>query len=102
MFTINFHGRHQVEIATGRYCDNDQLYVCLEQHGELFAGVSVCFPGISLKPDEFIFKTYGENTGLFQAMIDAERVVMVNLIDTPMDFLPVCRLSESFDVSPDC
>jgi hypothetical protein len=93
MITIQHHGPQRVKIITGRYCDDNQLYVTLDQNGELYADLSVCLVGVPLDDDEFVFKTYGENQGLYQAMIDAEKIRMVRIINHSLGDLPVCRLT---------
>jgi len=93
MFTLYHHGRQQVEIITGRYVDDDQLYVSLDQNGELYADLSVCLPGVSLASEEFVFKTYSGNEGLLPAMLSTGKIGIVRTISHPIGALPVCRLT---------
>ena len=92
MFTLHHHGPQQVTLITGRYVDDDQLYVSLEQNGDLYADLSVCLPGVPLASDEFVFKTYSGNEGLLNAMLVAGRLEIVRTIIHPIGFPPVCRL----------
>ncbi|MGB7324205.1 MAG: hypothetical protein WBD31_05000 [Rubripirellula sp.] len=93
MFTIYHHGQQRLELITGRYNDDNQLYVSLEQDGELYADLSVCLPGVPLADGEFIFKTYSGNEGLLEAMMYTGRIKVVRTVNPPMGMLPVCRLT---------
>ena len=94
MFTIHHGGPQQVELITAHYEDNDQLYVALEQGDELYADLSVCVPGVTLKRDEFVFKTYSENEGLLKAMLYTGKIKLVRTIDHALGTLPICLLCD--------
>ncbi|EMI16458.1 hypothetical protein RMSM_06616 [Rhodopirellula maiorica SM1] len=94
MFNLYHHGQQHVKIFTGRYADNDQLYVALEdKNGELYADLSVCISGIPLARDEFVFKTYSGNEGLLEAMMHTRRIRVVRIVNPTLGMLPVCRLT---------
>lgn len=92
MFTLYHHGPQQVELITRRYVDDNQLYVRLEQNGDLYADLSVCLPGLPLASDEFVFKTWSGNEGLLTAMLNTGKTEIVRTINHPLGDLPVCRL----------
>ena len=94
MFTLYHHGQQQVELVTGRYADDDQLYVTLNLiDGDRYADLSVCLSGFPLADDEFIFKTYSGNEGLLEVMMYTGRIKVVRKINPPLGILPVCRLT---------
>ncbi|KAA1258608.1 hypothetical protein LF1_11300 [Rubripirellula obstinata] len=93
MFNLYHHGQQRLDLITGRYTDNDQFYVALEEpNGDLYADLSVCLPEIPLADGEFIFKTYSGNEGLLEAMMHTRRIKVVRTVNTPLGMLPVCRL----------
>lgn len=94
MFSLYHHGQQRLAIITGRYTDNDQLYVALEEpNGDLYADLSVCLPEVPLVEGEFIFKTYSGNEGLLPAMMHTGIIKVVRTVKPPLGMLPVCRLT---------
>ncbi len=90
--TISHAGnRLTVSIHTGRYEHGDGLAVQLidEADGLPYATVSVNVEGLTLKDDEFVFKTYSENEGLLEELRAAGVVEFAGQLT---DFGPVCRL----------
>ncbi len=69
-FIIDHFGRQlTVNLVTAEYAENDRLAVQLFQDEELYAVVSVNVPEVDLDTEEFVFKTYTENEGLFEELL---------------------------------
>lgn len=86
---------HWLSVETGEY-SNGRLAVQLleEPDREYFATVSVNIEELDLSQDEFVFKTYSENGGLFEAMIAAGIVEPTGRV-VDLGFAgpqPICRL----------
>lgn len=65
-----------------------------EEDGTPYATASVNVEGVELAGDEFVFKTYSENEGLLQAMLQAGVIAMTGRY-AEVGFAgpqPVCRL----------
>jgi hypothetical protein len=93
MPTINFLGSSRdIDIETGRY-PNGRLAVQLLENGEDFATVSVNLPEEAIGTDEFAFKTYSENTGLFEELRRTKVIEHTRRVTRSM-LLPICRLTE--------
>ena len=62
--------------------------------GEPYTTVSVCVRGVRLANNEFIFKTYSENEGLFESMLKAGIVEETGRsVELAFgDPQPICRL----------
>ena len=97
MVRIDHYGLKEVEIVTGRY-QNGRLAVQLVCHGEGYATVSVNLPMEPLGHDEFVFKTYSENEGLYEELLRTGVIEWTGrTADTrTLGPLPVCRLTPSF------
>lgn len=90
--TISHCGRHvTVSIHADRYTHGGGLAVQLidEADGMPYATVSVNFEGLTLKDDEFVFKTYSENEGLLEELLAAD---VIGLTGQSTELGPVCRL----------
>lgn len=80
-----------VSVHTDHYRHGGGLAVeliCVED-GLSYAMVSINVEGARLADDEFVFKTYSENEGLLEDMLDAG---IVELTGRSMDLGPICRL----------
>jgi hypothetical protein len=84
----------RILVQRDRYSFGGNLAVLLfeEETGEPFATASVNVEGIELADDEFVFKTYSENEGLLEAMLEAGIVAMTG---RSADVGPICRLLRS-------
>lgn len=94
MVRIDHYGLREVHIITDRY-QNGRLAVQLLHNGEDYATVSVNLPTEQLSPDEFVFKTYSENEGLFEELLRVGAIEWTGRTagsDT-IGPLPVCRLT---------
>lgn len=60
-----------------------------ESDGMPFATVSIKVPDVTLKDDEFVFKTYSENEGLLEQLLAAGAVERTGR-SVPIG--PICRL----------
>lgn len=96
MVCIDHYGLREVEIDTGRY-PNGRLAVQLLSRGEDYATVSVNLPMERLSPDEFVFKTYSENEGLFEELLRVGAIEWTGRTagNAAIGPLPVCRLTPS-------
>ncbi len=96
-FTFNVGARsRRLSVVTDEYVYGKNLAVLLvdESASEIYTTVSINVPGVRLPKDEFIFKTYSENTGLLGAMLAAGIIETTGRsipigCDEPQ---PVCRL----------
>lgn len=95
MVRIDHYGLKEVEIHTGRY-QNGRLAVQLVSQGEGYATVSVNLPMESVGHDEFVFKTYSENEGLYEALLQAGVIEWTGRTagTRTLGPLPICRLTE--------
>jgi hypothetical protein len=94
MPSINFLGdSRDVYIETGRY-PNDRLAVQLIEGGDDFATVSVNLPDEAIGLNEFAFKTYSENEGLFEELLRVNVIELTGRVTRSM-LLPICRLTET-------
>jgi hypothetical protein len=93
MVRIDHYGLKEVEIQTDRY-QNGRLAVELLQNGEDYASVSVNLPMEKIGHDEFVFKTYSENEGLYEALLRPGVIEWTGRTagDKTLGPLPVCRL----------
>lgn len=91
-FTHDHFGDNPVEIQTDRY-DCRQLCVELVVDDEPYAALSACLPEFDLADDEFAFKTYSENQGLYQIMIDLSLIELVRFERNEFGSWPICRLT---------
>lgn len=82
---------YRLSVQRDRYDHGGSLAVLLfeEETGEPFATASVNVEGVELADDELVFKTYSENEGLLEAMLDAGIVAMTG---RSADVGPICRL----------
>ncbi len=71
MVTINFFGSRDLQIESDRYANNGRLAVFALEAGEPFTTLSVNLPEERMTADEFAFKTYSENEGLFEQFLAA-------------------------------
>lgn len=96
MFFISdcFDENQLMHFQTERYVSGE-LCVDLVHNGEPYAAISVCLPKLQLAQDEFVFKTYGENTGLYQQLIDQSAFELVRMEPHALGMLPVCRLVDA-------
>jgi len=93
-FIINHYGHNTVEIHTGRYTAG-QLYVELQCDGEPFACLSICFPELKLRDDEFAFKTYSENHGFLDQLLEQSAVEVIRTEFCSLGYVPICRLTQT-------
>jgi hypothetical protein len=85
----------KVTVRTDHYAHGGGLAVELYcEDGEPYATVSINVPGVPLSADEFVFKTYSENEGLLEAMLDAG---VVELAGRSVGLEPICRLRPTID-----
>lgn len=94
MFTIQLGGPHRLEIHTDRYANNNRLAVFALEEGEPFATLSVNVREESMTDEEFAFKTYSENEGLFEQFLAAGAIVFTGRFTHGPLGLPICRLKE--------
>lgn len=96
MVRIDHYGLREVEIITDRY-QNGRLAVQLVSQGEDYATVSVNLPMEQIGRDEFVFKTYSENEGLYEELLRAGAIEWTGRTagDRTLGPLPVCRLTQS-------
>lgn len=87
----HFGATRNLSIRTERYVHGGGLAVELfdVEAREPYAMVSVNVPGVVLADDEFVFKTYSENEGLLEAMLESD---VVELTGRHADIGPICRL----------
>ena len=90
MVHIDHFGLKEVEIELGRY-QNGRLAVQLIENGEDYATVSVNLPFEEIGPDEFAFKTYSENEGLYEELIRSGEIEFTGRQTNTMG-LPICRI----------
>ena len=90
MVHIDHFGPKEVEIELGRY-ENGRLAVQLVENGDDYATVSVNFPFEVIGPDEFAFKTYSENEGLYEELIRSGEIESTGRQTNTMG-LPICRI----------
>ena len=100
MFTIDFYGSRTLAIGVDRYL-NDRLAVQLYENGEPFATASVNLPGEALGPEEFAFKTYSENEGLFEELVRVGAIEFAGRHTAAMS-LPICRLTSAAASASQC
>jgi hypothetical protein len=96
MVRIDHYGLREVEIITDRY-GNGRLAVQLVENGEGYATVSVNLPMEHIGRDEFVFKTYSENEGLYEALLRAGVIEWTGRVagTRTLGPLPICRLTKS-------
>lgn len=96
MVRIDHFGLREVEIITDRY-QNGRLAVQLLERGDDYATVSVNLPMEQIGADEFVFKTYSENEGLFDELLRVGAIEWTGRTagDATVGPLPVCRLTPS-------
>lgn len=96
MVRIDHLGLREVQIETGRY-QNGRLAVQLLCDGEDYATISVNLPGAPISPDEFVFKTYSENEGLFEELRRVGAIEWTGRTagNTTIGPLPICRLAQA-------
>jgi hypothetical protein len=90
--TIKHFGRSiTVSVHAQQYYRGNGLAVRLidESDGEDYAMVSVNIEGLTLKDDEFVFKTYSENEGLLEGLLAAGVVEQTGRSES---LGPICRL----------
>src|SRR5262249_25139283 len=87
-YLIHHFGPVEITIEVRRYT-NGRMAVQLLEAGEDYATVSVNIPTVELAKDQFIFKTYSENEGLYEEMTAAGLIETVG--NTDMGW-PICRL----------
>jgi hypothetical protein len=91
-FWVNIGGSpRNVAMRRERYAIDGGLAVQLidEADGMPYATVSINVEGLDLAKDEFVFKTYSENEGLREAMIEAG---IVERTGRWAGVGPICRL----------
>lgn len=90
-FTLSHYGNVvRLSLRTGQYRYGGGLALqLLCEDREPYATVSVNVEGVPLAVDEFIFKTYSENEGLLEGMLDAG---VVELTGRTAEIGPICRL----------
>jgi hypothetical protein len=95
MVRIDHYGLREVDIRTDRY-PNGRLAVQLLQNGEDYATLSVNLPMESIGRDEFIFKTYSENEGLYEELLRAGVIEWTGRTagDDTIGPLPICRFKQ--------
>ena len=93
-FTIDHYGTKQVRIVTDRY-SSGQLYVELGLAHEPYTTLSLHLPGVTIGLDEFIFKTYAENEGLFDQLLALSVIECVRIEQHALGRLPICRLTSA-------
>ena len=96
MVRIDHYGLKEVEIHTDRY-QNGRLAVQLVSQGEDYATVSVNLPMEQVCRDEFVFKTYSENEGLYEELLRSGAIEWTGrTADTrTLGPLPICRLTQA-------
>lgn len=93
VFISDDDGEHRMQFHIEQYTAGP-ICVSLAHEDELYATISVCLsPEIQLASDEFVFKTYGENQGLYQQLIDQDLIQLVRIEQHTLGMLPVCRLT---------
>lgn len=96
---INHMGRQvAVTIRLERYQGGGLAVQLMDptEEGMDYATVSINL-GVPLQDDEFVFKTYSENEGLLEALVDARVVEMTGRFAEVGGFVgrqPICRLAE--------
>jgi hypothetical protein len=95
-FTISAAGEPRLVSVSPEEYQHGGLAVQLmdELDGELYATDSIHVRGVRLAQDEFIFKTYSENDGLLESMLDAG-IVEETGRSVELGFTgpqPICRL----------
>lgn len=92
--TDSFDKNQLMHFETARYVSGE-LCVDLVHDGEPYATISVCLPELRLGNDEFAFKTYSENTGLYQQLFDQSAIEFVRMEPHALGMIPICRLAET-------
>ena len=80
-----------LRIETDRYESGD-LAVELFEGREPYTTLSVMVSGVELEVGEFVAKTYSENEGLLEALVEADAIRVVRTVPHDLGTLPVCRL----------
>jgi hypothetical protein len=68
------------------------LAVELFEGPEPYTMLSMMVSGVELQTGEFVAKTYSENEGLLEALVEADAVRVVRGVTHALGVLPVCRL----------
>lgn len=93
-FITDSFGKNQLmHFERARYVSGE-LCVDLVHEGERYATISVCLPELKLADDEFAFKTYSENTGLYQQLFDQFAIEFVRMEPHALGMIPICRLAD--------
>jgi len=92
--TDSFDKNQVMHFQTARYVSGE-LCVDLVQEGDRYATISVCLTELTLANDEFAFKTYSENTELYQQLFDQSAIEFVRMEPHALGMIPICRLAES-------
>lgn len=95
MVIVQHFGTKSLAITTDRYSNNDRLAVFALTDGEPYTDLSVNMPEEELADGEFVFRTYSENEGLFEQLVDAGAVRFTGRFTRNPMRLPICRLSEA-------
>lgn len=95
MVIVQHFGTKSLAITTDRYADNDRLAVFALTGGEHYTDLSVNMPEEELATDEFVFKTYSENEGLFEQLVEAAAIHFTGRFTKNPMRLPICRLHET-------
>lgn len=70
-FTKKYGGKfYRLHLVLAKY-GNGRLAVQISDENENVWTVSINMPQVELGTDEFVFKTYSENDGLFEGMLSA-------------------------------
>ncbi len=84
-----------VTVRTDRYARGGLAVELFGADDEPYTVVSVNVEGVSLADDEFVFKTYSENAGLLEVMLEAGVIETVGRsVEVGMAGpQPICRLN---------
>lgn len=95
--TVIYDGKkYRVRVQVEKYECNGRMAVSLLLRGESYWYISVNCPEVKIACDEFIFKTYSENEGLFEQLVSQGIVEPTGQHAGVQGYhcmnLPICRL----------
>lgn len=91
MTKVSVNGYRNLSIVLHRYAIGDRLAVSLERGGELYYFVSHNLPDEPLADGEFAVKTYRDNEGVYEALIDCGAIEFTGRYANEMR-LPICTI----------
>lgn len=89
---IHHVGKARVLRIDTKLYANGRLAVELYEGREPYAMLSMVVSGVDLEIGEFVAKTYSENEGLLEALVEAGAIRVVRRVEHPLGVLPICRL----------